>query len=134
MHPVVSIFPLSGCRPLSAQMPGLQRKFHNTLTNTAQILSNEGLLQFGSKKNKNGNILHLCSNARSSHTLDFLQLHQLLVDVSQLISVLIQNGYHLSEQSEAICFSRQPILSRCDRRQPRSQDISLSQAAAEPDE
>lgn len=68
-----------------------------------------------------------------AHTLYFLQLHQLLFGVLQLISLFIQNGHHLSEQSEAVCFS-ELILSVCDSSESLSQDIRLRQAAAKQDE
>ena len=72
-------------------------------------------------------------NHPTTRTLHFLKLHQVLFGVLQLISLLIQNGHHLSEQSEAVCFS-DLILSKCDSSEPLSQDVCLRQAAAEQDE
>lgn len=67
-----------------------------------------------------------------AHTMYFLQLHQLLFGVLQLISLIVQSDHHLSEQSEAVCFS-DLILTICDSSEPLSQDICFRQAAAKQD-
>lgn len=59
-----------------------------------------------------------------------LKFLQLLIGVSQLISMFVQNSYHLPEPSEAMRFSWQLILSICDSSQLLSQDISLRQQQA----